>query len=86
MKIGELRELKSYTEGLAMKAYTLANELKAIYAARNTGIGTPEMYEEVIQGLSQQGYQLKEELQLFVDWLNEVESVAMKTEQKLHFS
>lgn len=79
MNTGELRELESYTETLAMKAYTLANELQAIYASRNTGVGTPEMYEDIIHELSQQGYQLKEELQMFVDWLNEVESVAMKT-------
>ena len=79
MNTKELREIGSYTSELTNKTYLLANQLAVLHAARNSGVGNPEACEEAIQELSQQGYQLEQELQMFLGWLNEMESVITKT-------
>lgn len=79
MNTKELREIGSYTDELTKRAYTLADQLAILYTARNTGIGNPEVCENAFHELSQKGQQLKQELQLFLGWLNEMESVITKT-------
>lgn len=81
MNTKELREIGSYTDKLTKRTYMLANQLAILHAARNSGVGNPEACEEAIQELSQQGYQLEQELQMFLEWLNEMERMITKTGQ-----
>lgn len=70
MNTEELLEVQNCVEEITIEIRTLWSTLEAVHDAMRAEFANPEAYQDAIYGMSRQAYRLKEEVQLFLEWLN----------------
>lgn len=71
MNAEELLEVQNRVEEITIEIRTLWSMLEAVHDAMRAEFASPDTYQDAIYGMSRQAYRLKEEVQLFLEWLNE---------------
>lgn len=70
MNTEELLEVQNRVEEITIEIRTLWSMLEAVHDATRAEFGSPETYQDAIYGMSRQAYRLKQEVELFLDWIN----------------
>lgn len=73
MNAEEFAEAKNRVEEIAIEIRTLWSTLEAVHDAMHAEFANPETCQDAIYGMSRQACRLKQEIQLFLDWINEDE-------------
>ena len=71
MHTEELLEIQNRVEEINIEICTLWSTLEAVHDAMRAEFANPETYQDAIYGMSRQAYRLKEEVELFLEWVNE---------------
>ena len=71
MHTEELLEVQNRVEEINIEIRTLWSTLEAVHDAMRAEFGNPGTYQDAIYGMSRQAYRLKEEVELFLEWVNE---------------
>ena len=71
MNAEELLEVQNRVEEITIEIRTLWSTLEAVHDAMRAEFADPETYQDAIYGMSRQAYRLKEEVELFLEWINE---------------
>lgn len=71
MNAEEFVEAQNRIEEIAIEIRTLWSTLEAVHDAMRAEFANPETYQDAVYGMARQAYRLKEEVQLFLEWINE---------------
>lgn len=71
MNTEKLLEVQNRIEEISIEIRTLWSTLEAVHDAMRAEFENPETYQDAIYGMSRQAYRLKEEVQVFLEWINE---------------
>lgn len=71
MNTEELLEVQNRVEEITIEIRTLWSMLEAVHDAMRAEFASPDTYQDAIYGMSRQAYRLKEEVQVFLEWINE---------------
>ena len=71
MHTEELLEVQNRVEEINIEIRTLWSTLEAVHDAMRAEFANPEIYQDAIYGMSRQAYRLKEEVEIFLEWVNE---------------
>ena len=70
MNAEELLEAQNRVEEITIEIRTLWSMLEAVHDAMRAEFASPDTYQDAIYGMSRQAYRLKQEVELFLDWIN----------------
>ncbi|MCI8647217.1 MAG: hypothetical protein HFE76_10655 [Firmicutes bacterium] len=70
MNAEELLEVQNRVEEITIEIRTLWSMLEAVHDAMRAEFASPDTYQDAIYGMSRQAYRLKQEVELFLDWIN----------------
>ena len=70
MNAEELLEVQNRVEEITIEIRTIWSMLEAVHDAMLAEFSSPDTYQDAIYGMSRQAYRLKQEVELFLDWIN----------------